>query len=132
MVKGREIKTFTVNEAGIPKVMLSLIHEVETGLYFAIDASYLEQAVGPVASPFQNGTVIFDDGVEDGAIYSPDVICEQYGGEQGEHPKYPCQDWMLEVKNGDTRLGYWAWVSDLLNHQNDILFSNTLKFKKAN
>ena len=35
---------------------------------------------------------------------------DQYGGEWGEHPKYPSSDWKYEVSNGDTRLGYWEWV----------------------
>jgi hypothetical protein len=28
----------------------------------------------------------------------------------GEHPNYPIADWQYEVANGDTRMGYWAWV----------------------
>ena len=26
------------------------------------------------------------------------------------HPRFPRQDWMYEVENGDTILGYWEWV----------------------
>lgn len=28
-----------------------------------------------------------------------------------EHPDHPVGDWQAEVMNGDTRLGYWDWVS---------------------
>lgn len=28
----------------------------------------------------------------------------------GEHPQHSSGDWRFEVANGDTRLGYWAWV----------------------
>lgn len=29
----------------------------------------------------------------------------------GEHPGHAVADWQYEVANGDTRLGYWAWVA---------------------
>ena len=38
------------------------------------------------------------------------------GGHWGEHPKYPSEDWQLEVANGDCRLGYWEWIQSLLDH----------------
>ena len=28
-----------------------------------------------------------------------------------DHPDHPVADWQAEVANGDTRLGYWDWVS---------------------
>ncbi len=34
----------------------------------------------------------------------------QYGGEWGEHPDFPVDDWQHAVANDDTRLGYWSWV----------------------
>ena len=35
-------------------------------------------------------------------------FCEKHGGHwHGEYKKYPVKDWMDDVKNGNTRLGYW-------------------------
>lgn len=31
----------------------------------------------------------------------------------GEYPNHPVSDWSYEVANGDTRLGYIAWVKHL-------------------
>lgn len=36
---------------------------------------------------------------------------EAHGGVWGEHPDYPLDDWLYEVSNGDTRLGYWDWAA---------------------
>lgn len=30
----------------------------------------------------------------------------------GEHPDYPRDDWEFEVRNRETNAGYWDWVSD--------------------
>jgi hypothetical protein len=35
----------------------------------------------------------------------------EHGGTWGEHPDFPASDWMYEVSNGDTRLGYWEWCA---------------------
>ena len=32
-------------------------------------------------------------------------------GYWGEHPEWPTSDWVYEVRNDDTRQGYWEWVS---------------------
>uniref|UniRef100_A0A6M3LT21 Uncharacterized protein n=1 Tax=viral metagenome TaxID=1070528 RepID=A0A6M3LT21_9ZZZZ len=34
------------------------------------------------------------------------------------HPDFPVEDWMHEVSNDDTRLGYWEWVRAKIE-QND-------------
>jgi len=39
---------------------------------------------------------------------------EEHGGEWGEHPDYPHEDWSVDAVNNDTRLGYWEWVADML------------------
>ena len=36
---------------------------------------------------------------------------EEHGGHWRNHPNYSHQDWMAEVANNDTRLGYWQWVA---------------------
>lgn len=42
-------------------------------------------------------------------------FAEQFGGYwHGECPDYPADDWKTEVRNGDTRLGYWEWVANRL------------------
>ena len=28
----------------------------------------------------------------------------------GERPGHPIDDWKYEVRNDDTRMGYWEWV----------------------
>ena len=35
---------------------------------------------------------------------------EQYGGEWGDHPGFPVEDWQQEVAADDTRKGYWECV----------------------
>ena len=48
-----------------------------------------------------------------------EVLADEFGGVWGEHPGYPVDDWKDEVQNGDTRLGYWPWVS----HKIEQLYS---------
>jgi hypothetical protein len=36
-------------------------------------------------------------------------LIEEYGY-WGEHPDHPCQQWMEDVSNEGTRMGYWDWV----------------------
>jgi len=38
---------------------------------------------------------------------------------QTESPDYPISDWRYDVTNGDTRLGYWEWVSHNLEAHQD-------------
>ena len=45
----------------------------------------------------------------------PDIVqfIEKHSKGQGhwsDHPDYPIEDWRLEIKNNDTRQGYWEWV----------------------
>lgn len=39
------------------------------------------------------------------------ALADNNGGYWGEHPDHPVEDWQYEVRNGDTRLGYWQWVA---------------------
>lgn len=34
-----------------------------------------------------------------------------------DYPRYPVEDWKHEVKNDDTRLGYWQWVESQIEQQ---------------
>lgn len=43
------------------------------------------------------------------------IFSEMHGGYwEGEHPLYPVKDWLYEVKNGDTRKGYWEWAASYI------------------
>ena len=33
-------------------------------------------------------------------------------GHWGDHPEWTVDEWILEVKEKNTRRGYWAWVAD--------------------
>ncbi len=39
-----------------------------------------------------------------------------------DHPGFPSTDWIYEVNNGDTRLGYWEWVNRKLEQNAMELF----------
>lgn len=39
-----------------------------------------------------------------------EALANKYGGYWSEHPDYPLSNWIQEVRDGDTRLGYWPWV----------------------
>lgn len=52
-------------------------------------------------------TTVVEDGIEGEAK----EIRSEPGDLHGEDSKYPKSDWQYEVSNGDTRLGYWDWVS---------------------
>lgn len=40
-------------------------------------------------------------------------------GSWGEHPEWPMSEWQLEAGEGNTRLGYWEWVSHQLESMED-------------
>lgn len=40
-------------------------------------------------------------------------------GEFHEHFLYPLSDWMYEVQNGDTRLGYEDWVEHKIDMEDN-------------
>jgi len=42
-----------------------------------------------------------------------------YGGAWGEYPGWPRNDWRNEVAAGDTTLGYWEWVVDQTDKDDD-------------
>jgi len=48
-----------------------------------------------------------------------DDIMEAHGGFWGEHPDYPVEDWQHEVRNDDTRVGYWEWVVNRVDDAED-------------
>ncbi|TJY57137.1 hypothetical protein E4T66_17145 [Sinimarinibacterium sp. CAU 1509] len=77
----------------------------------------------PQSDPDWDGTDFFGpravpDHVAVAGAQSPDTgvapiaIQDAHGGWWGQHPDYPLADWMHEVTEGDTRRGYWDWVSE--------------------
>lgn len=40
-------------------------------------------------------------------------------GTWGEHPDYPFADWQREVEEDSTRLGYWQWVANKIDLEQD-------------
>lgn len=51
------------------------------------------------------------------AIREPHLLAREHGGTWGSHPCYPPDEWMHEVSNGDTRLGYWEWVDNCIDQE---------------
>lgn len=43
------------------------------------------------------------------------ALSEAHGGHWGEHPVHRLDEWKRAVGDGDTRLGYWEWVADVLS-----------------
>jgi len=56
-----EIKTFTLVLDSGDEIEQVLLQETETGLYFCVDASYVEQEVGDVHSPYGHGVLDWQD-----------------------------------------------------------------------
>jgi hypothetical protein len=46
---------------------------------------------------------------------------EAHGGVWGEYLDYPVADWIMDARNGDTRLGYWEWVAHQVEAREDEL-----------
>lgn len=48
-----------------------------------------------------------------------DILAEANGGMWGEHPKFLVADWQHEVENDYTRVGYWEWVANKVDQDED-------------
>jgi hypothetical protein len=46
------------------------------------------------------------------------ALSDQYGL-WNEHPDHPEDEWVDQVVNGDTRLGYWEWVAIKLDDEDE-------------
>lgn len=51
-----------------------------------------------------------------GAVVTEEQLIKEHGI-WGEFAEFPPRDWMYEVANGDTRLGYWAWVKNKIEEK---------------
>jgi hypothetical protein len=47
------------------------------------------------------------------------ILAEANGGTWGEHPKFLVADWQHEVENNYTRSGYWEWVANKVDQDED-------------
>jgi len=47
-------------------------------------------------------------------------LAERYGGYwNGEHPDHTVADWKQDVRDDNTRYGYWAWVNSNIESDGD-------------
>ena len=46
-------------------------------------------------------------------------------------PAYPKEDWVAEVQNADTHLGYWEWVEDQIENGVPPAFDQTQAIKEG-
>ena len=55
-----EVMTFKITLESGDEIEQCLLREKDTGLFFSLDASYIEQEVGDVHSPYGHGIVDLD------------------------------------------------------------------------
>lgn len=56
-----EVKAFTLVLDSGDEIEQVLLQETETGLFFSVDASFVEQEVGDVHSPYGHGVLTWKD-----------------------------------------------------------------------
>ncbi|CAH7381536.1 hypothetical protein VCHA53O466_40431 [Vibrio chagasii] len=114
MIFGSEVKTIVVELKG-KTTELSVIQE-ESGLIFAVDASYVEQDVAAVTSPYAgHGTLAFEGDDSVNTANQPDAIKHHLEADgKDEHPIYTKSKWRKSVANCRTELGYWEYVANKL------------------
>lgn len=61
---------------------------------------------------------VFDVRDDSGIAHRVDLVDERCAT-WDEHPVFLVSDWQYEVRNDDTRLGYWEWVNKKLQEQNE-------------
>ena len=64
MNKAEEVTVVDIELPSGDVVTQCLIREKETGLFFSVDASFVEQEVGPIHSPYGHGIVTLDENGE--------------------------------------------------------------------
>ena len=104
---------------GEESIKMTLIREINTGLEFTVPSSTLKSGQS-IVSPYGGGTVVFDGKPRPKDLLQADLMAGHFGI-SGTHPDYPIEDWQEAVGFGDTRSGYWHWVSqELKNAQQDF------------
>lgn len=57
-------------------------------------------------------------------FYKEAVELANQHGYWSEHPHYSVKDWMADVRDGNTRLGYWTWILFRLLEQRQVVAQN--------
>lgn len=57
-------------------------------------------------------------------FYKEAVELANQHGYWSEHPHYSVKDWMADVRDGNTRLGYWTWILFRLLEQRQVVVQN--------
>ncbi len=60
-IHGEEVFTSIIKLPNGGETEILFIQEKDTGNLFAVEASYIEQEVGPIMSPYGNGEIILPD-----------------------------------------------------------------------
>lgn len=117
-MKGSEVQHLSMWAKDTGKVEEMVLIREETGLLFAMSTSYVEQSVDVIKSPYNNGTVMLDDGETDLAQFEGDILSSKYGD---THLEFSKDDWKGQVMANETELGYWDWVSGQLVDRSGVL-----------
>ncbi|MFK5951008.1 MAG: hypothetical protein QM500_19825 [Methylococcales bacterium] len=118
-MKGQEIKDITITLDDGVIINQCLIKEKDSGLYFSLDSSFVEQSVNPIFSAYGHGVIELSEDGEDGHLLEPQFLIKNYGGLSGVdgfHPSYPRELWIKKVTKDGYSLGYWDWVSHSLKN----------------
>lgn len=117
-MKGTEVQHLSMWAKDTGEVEEMVLIREANGLLFALSTSYVEQSVDVIKSPYNNGTVMLDDGEEDLSNLQGDVLSRLYGD---AHPEYSKNDWKEKVLANETEQGYWDWVSGQLIESSGLL-----------
>ncbi|TNE73711.1 MAG: hypothetical protein EP339_11705, partial [Gammaproteobacteria bacterium] len=78
-MKGTEVQHLSMWAKDTGEVEEMVLIREANGLLFAMSTSYVEQSVDVIKSPYNNGTVMLDDGEEDLSNLQGDVLSRLYG-----------------------------------------------------
>lgn len=117
-MKGTEVQHLSMWAKDTGEVEEMVLIREANGLLFAMSTSYVEQSVDVIKSPYNNGTVMLDDGEEDLSNLQGDVLSRLYGD---AHPEYSKTEWKEKVLANETEQGYWDWVSGQLIDSSGLL-----------
>jgi hypothetical protein len=67
-MRAQEIKVVNITMPDGDMLEQVLLQEEDSGLYFTLDASYVEQKAGAIHSPYGHGVTLLDDEVEEGVV----------------------------------------------------------------
>ena len=79
LVKAKEVTTVTVTDPDTGNAVDVMIFKEETGGMGGVDASYVEQKVGSIISPHDNGMLDFGDPPDDTVYKACAYACSSCG-----------------------------------------------------